>query len=303
MSILKDNVNTGPAALRASIRRSCVAAPGVFNGISALLAEREGFKALYLSGSGVAGRAGLPDISVTTLDEVSSEVREIARVARPPIIADVDTGFGEVVNVIRTIREMEAAGASAVHIEDQVLPKRCGHLAGKELVSAEEMVRKIRAAVSARKNDDFMIIARTDARAVEGFDGAVDRARQYVEAGADAIFPEAMESMEEFARFPKLVKAPLLANMTEFGKSPLLSVKELDDMGYKIVIFPLTAFRASLKVMEEVYGELWRKGTQRGSISKLMTRDRFYEVIGYHEYEEEDRMMHTGGKSSAKKRW
>lgn len=300
---MKDNVNTGPAALRASIRRSCVAAPGVFNGISALLAEREGFKALYLSGSGVAGRAGLPDISVTTLDEVSSEVREIARVARPPIIADVDTGFGEVVNVIRTIREMEAAGASAVHIEDQVLPKRCGHLAGKELVSAEEMVRKIRAAVSARKNDDFMIIARTDARAVEGFDGAVDRARQYVEAGADAIFPEAMESMEEFARFPKLVKAPLLANMTEFGKSPLLSVKELDDMGYKIVIFPLTAFRASLKVMEEVYGELWRKGTQRGSISKLMTRDRFYEVIGYHEYEEEDRMMHTGGKSSAKKRW
>jgi len=198
------------------------------------------------------------------------------------------TGFGEVLNVERTVIEMEAANVSAIHIEDQVLPKKCGHLNGKELISKQEMVEKITAATSVRKNKDFMIIARTDARAVEGLEAAISRARAYIDAGADAIFPEALESAEEFKKFAEEVNAPLLANMTEFGKSPLLSAKDLEELGYKIVIFPLTAFRASLKTMEDIYGTIKREGTQRNIIKKLMTRKEFYDLIGYYSYETED---------------
>lgn len=289
MSVLRDNVNAGPKALRERLRGGpIVVAPGVFNGVSALLAQRAGFPALYLSGSGVAGKAGLPDLSLTTLGEVVEEVREIVAVSRLPLIVDVDTGFGEALNVTRTVRSMEAAGAAAIHLEDQVLPKKCGHLAGKELVAAEEMVQKVRAAVAARRNPDLVIIARTDARAVEGFDGAVQRARLYLEAGADAIFPEALRSRDEFAEFAKQVRAPLLSNMTEYGVSPLLSAKELESLGYRIVIFPLTAFRAALRTLEQVYERLLRDGTQAGFLGEVMTRERFYDVIGYAEYESED---------------
>ena len=293
MSILRDNVNAGPAALRRIIKDDFCFAAGVFNGISALIAERAGFNALYLSGSGVAGAMGLPDLSMTTLSEVADEVRKITAVSRLPLIVDVDTGFGETINVVRTIRMVEGAGAAAVHIEDQVLPKKCGHLNGKKLVTVDDMVQKIRAAVSARKNGDFVIIARTDARSVEGLGDAIERARLYAEAGADMIFTEALESREEFEKFASEIKTPLLANMTEFGKSPLLSSEDLRKIGYKALIFPLTAFRAALKTMESVYNDLKRSGTQSGFMDKLMSRKDYYNVIGYDEYEKEDRDLLT----------
>lgn len=288
MSILKDNVNRGPKGLKELLEKEFVVAPGVFSGISALIAERSGFKASYLSGSGVAGVMGLPDLSVTTSTEVAEEVRRITSVSRLPLIVDADTGFGEPVNVSRTVRLFEGAGAAAMHIEDQVLPKKCGHLNGKKIVEREEMERKIRVAADTRKDPDFMIIARTDARAVAGLDDAIERANLYMESGADMIFTEAPESADEFREFRKRVKGPLLANMTEFGKSPLLSVDELKGIGYNAVIFPLTAFRVSLKAMQDTYSHLFSKGTQRNYIEQLMTRADFYEVIGYNQYEKED---------------
>ncbi len=291
MHLLGSNQNLGPSFLRKSINEGIVAAPGVFNGIGALIAERYGFKALYLSGSGVAGVMGLPDLSLTTFTEVLDEARKIIRISKLPLIVDVDTGFGEVLNVERTVIEMESIGVSALHIEDQVLPKKCGHLNGKELISKNDMVEKILAASSVKKNKDFMIIARTDARAVEGLDSAINRALAYLDAGADAIFPEALETKEEFEKFAREVKAPLLANMTEFGKSPLLSVKELEEIGFKIVIFPLTAFRASLKAMDYIYSELAKNGTQRDILNNLMTRKEFYDLIKYDSYEEEDKNL------------
>lgn len=288
MSTLKDNVNQGPGKLRELLKNEFVVAPGVFNGITALLAERAGFRATYLSGSGVAGAMGLPDLSVTTSTEVAEEIRKITSVSKLPIIVDADTGFGEPINVTRTVRLFEGAGASAMHLEDQILPKRCGHLNGKKIVEREEMSRKIKVAVDTRKNPDFMIIARTDARAVNGIDDAIERANLYVESGADMIFTEAPESEDEFRKFRKGVKGPLLANMTEFGKSPLLTVEELMKIGYNAVIFPLTAFRVSLKAMGETYSHIMAEGTQRDYIGNLMTRADFYEVIGYNQYEKED---------------
>lgn len=291
MHPLGNNSNLGPSFLRKSIKEGIVVAPGVFNGIGALIAQRHGFKALYLSGSGVAGNMGLPDLSLTTLTEVLDEARKIIRISKLPLIVDVDTGFGEVLNVERTIIEMENIGVSAIHIEDQVMPKKCGHLNGKELISKSEMIEKIMAANSVRKNKDFIIIARTDARAVEGLDGAINRALSYLDAGADAIFPEALETFDEFRKFAREVNAPLLANMTEFGKSPLLSVEELQEIGFRIVIFPLTAFRASLKTMDLIYSELANKGTQSGMLDRLMTRKDFYDLIEYESYEEEDKEL------------
>lgn len=280
--------------MRRILKEGFCIAPGVFNGMSAVLATRAGFNALYLSGSGVAGSMGLPDLSVTTLTEVAEEVRRIVSVTPLPLIVDVDTGFGETINVIRTTRVMEQAGASAMHLEDQVLPKRCGHLNGKKIVPEDEMVLKIKAAVSARKNRDFVIIARTDARSIYGLDDAIDRARMYLKAGADMIFTEALESREEFERFASEVRAPLLANMTEFGKSPLLSAEELRQIGYRAVIFPLTAFRTSLKTILSTYEDLKRAGTQRDFMDRLMTRSQFYDAIGYADYEDDDRNLASG---------
>jgi methylisocitrate lyase len=289
MHPLKENKNLGPEFLRQKINEGIVEAPGVFNAIGAMLAERNNFNALYLSGSGVAGVQGLPDLSITTIDEVVSEARKITSISKLPLIVDIDTGFGEILNVERTIIEMERAGVSAVHIEDQVMPKKCGHLEGKALVPELEMIEKIVAATEARRNKNFMIIARTDARAVEGFDRAVERAKLYLKAGADAIFPEALQTEEEFREFHKKVPAVLLANMTEYGKSPLLSSKELGTMGYRIVIFPLTAFRATIKTMDFVYSELRKKGTQREMMDKIASRSEFYDIIKYSEYENEDK--------------
>ncbi|MCY0851518.1 MAG: methylisocitrate lyase [Thermoplasma acidophilum] len=292
MSRLKDNVNGGPAALRELIRKDIVVAPGVFSGISALMAERTGFQASYLSGSGVAGMMGLPDLSVTTLTEVAAEAYRITTVSGLPLIVDVDTGFGETVNVMRTVRMMEDAGAAAIHIEDQEQPKKCGHLNGKRVIDRDDMVRKIRAAVSTRKDDNFMIIARTDARSVNGLEDAIDRANAYLEAGADAVFTEALESREEFMEMRKRVRGYLMANMTEDGKSPLLSVAELREIGYNIVIFPLTAFRGMLKAIDGIYRDLLKDGTQRNFLGRIMRRSEFYDVIGYYDYEKEDNVFY-----------
>jgi methylisocitrate lyase len=267
-----------------------VAVPGVFNPAVALLAEEAGFECLYLSGAAFSNSMGLPDIGVTTLTEVADAAARISStVPSLPLIVDVDTGFGEAVNVSRTVALMERAGAAAIQIEDQVMPKRCGHLDGKEVTEPLEMVKKILAAKSAVKTD-LVVIARTDAAATEGIDGAIDRANVYLKAGADAIFPEALTSKAEFAEFARNVRAPLLANMTEFGKTPYLSVADFSKIGegYKLVIFPVTAFRVAMKAMRGAFKELSRSGTQMGLLDKMMTREEFYELTDYRSIEKAD---------------
>src|SRR5438105_4103905 len=268
--------------LRELIAKGAVIMPGVPNAAMARQAERAGFDAVYVSGAGMANAtAGVPDIGLLTLSEVAQLAGYIAKAIDVPAIVDADTGFGGAENVARTIRELEDAGLAGCHIEDQEFPKRCGHLAGKSVVDIKEMSGRIQAAVSARRDQDFMIIARTDARAVEDFDRAVERARRYLKAGADAIFPEALQNADEFKAFAGEVKAPLLANMTEFGKSPLLSFQELSDFGYRMVIFPQSAFRVSMKATEEFLRDLKKAGTQSGWIKKMQTREQLYELLNY----------------------
>jgi len=274
------------------IKENLVVMPGAFNAISARLVEKAGFKALYISGAGLAnGVAAMPDLGLLTMTEVLTQSKYIIDAVDIPCIIDGDTGFGEAINVMMMVKEMESLGAGGVHIEDQEMPKKCGHLAGKSLVSPEAMAVKIAAAVEARTDPDFLIVARTDARAVEGIDGAIKRANVYLEAGADAIFPEALESKEEFILFRKEVSAPLLANMTEFGKSPYMSVKEFEDMGYNMVIFPLTAFRVMLKSVADALSKLKAEGTQEAFIEEMMTRKELYEIIGYEDYEGIDKKI------------
>ncbi|MEE9604969.1 MAG: methylisocitrate lyase [Candidatus Scalindua sp.] len=274
------------------IKENIVVMPGAFNAISAKLVEKAGFKAVYISGAGLAnGVAAMPDLGLLTMTEVLAQSKYIIDAVDIPCIIDGDTGFGEAINVMMMIKEMESLGAGGVHIEDQEMPKKCGHLAGKSLVSPEAMAVKIAAAVEARTDPDFLIIARTDARAVEEIDEAIKRANVYLEAGADAIFPEALESKEEFVLFRKKVSAPLLANMTEFGKSPYLSVKELEDMGYNMVIFPLTVFRVMLKSVENALSKLKTEGSQKAFIEEMMTRKELYEIIGYEDYEGIDKKI------------
>ena len=256
--------------------------PGVPNAAIARQVERVGFEAVYVSGAGMANAtAGLPDIGLLSMTEVVRLAGYVANAVKIPAIVDADTGFGGVENVARTIRELEAAGLAGCHIEDQEFPKRCGHLAGKSIVDSEEMVGKISAAVAVRRNPDFLIIARTDARATEGFDRAVERAGEYLAAGADAIFPEALQTAEEFRDFAKEINLPLLANMTEFGKSPLLSFQELADFGYRIAIFPQSAFRASMKASEEFLRALKKAGSQLDWIDRMQTRQELYDLLDY----------------------
>lgn len=277
------------AQLRELIRkRDVIVAPGVYNPAVALLAERMGFEAIYLSGAALTGSLAMPDLGIITLSELTLMTRYITRVTRIPLIVDADTGFGEAINVVRTVRDLEDAGAAAIQLEDQELPKKCGHLAGKRVVPPEDMVKKIRAAAEARRRET-VIIARTDARGVEGLEGAIWRANLYVEAGADVIFPEALESLEEFREFAKRVKAPLLANMTEFGRTPYITVDEFREAGYKIVIFPVTTFRASMKASELALREIKEKGTQKHILNQLMSRSEFYDLIGYYDYEKRDK--------------
>lgn len=275
--------------LRDTWARGPVVLPGVFNALVALMAQRLGFQAVYLSGGALSAASGVPDVGLITLPEFAEQARLIAHATDLPLLCDADTGFGEVVNVQRTVHLLESAGAAGIHLEDQILPKRCGHLSGKALVEPEAMASKIRAAVAARRDPDFVIIARTDARGVNGFDDAVTRARLYLQAGADAIFPEALETPEEFARFAKEVPAPLLANMTEFGKSPLLDLKSLGELGYAMALFPLTAFRSAMKAAWDTLAILKNDGHQRNALGGMMTRAELYDLLDYQGFEERDR--------------
>ena len=253
----------------------------------ALMAKRVGYRAVYLSGGGVAaGSLGVPDLGISNLDDVLIDIRRITDVCDLPLLVDVDTGFGaSAFNVARTTRSIAKAGAAAMHIEDQVGAKRCGHRPGKELVSKEEMSDRIKAAVDARGDDGFVIMARTDALAGEGFDSAVSRAVSYVEAGADMIFPEAITELAMYRKFADAVKVPILANITEFGKTPLFTAEELRSAGVAIALYPLSAFRAMNKAALGVYETLRRTGTQKGALPQMQTREELYDFLGYHDYE------------------
>lgn len=268
--------------LRELIADGAIQAPGAFNALVARSIEKNGFPAVYVSGAGLSNAVfGLPDVGLVTLTEAVEHAARIVKATTVPVIVDGDTGFGDAINAARTIAEMEAVGVSAVHLEDQVLPKKCGHLDGKTLVSADEMVQKIKAAVVARSDPDFMIIARTDARGVTSFDDAVVRAQRYVNAGADAVFPEAMKSKDELAAFAEKIRVPLLANMTEFGKTPLLGFDELKEIGYRIVIYPQTALRVAYAGIAQMLGELKSSGDQRGWVDRMQTRAELYELLDY----------------------
>ena len=275
--------------LRDAWQRQPIAIPGVFNALVAKMAERLGHDAVYLSGGALSAAFGVPDVGLLTLNEFVSEARTIARATSLPLLCDADTGFGEALNVERTVQLFEEAGVAGIHLEDQELPKRCGHLSGKSLVTAEAMAAKIRAAVAARRDPDFVIIARTDARGVHGFDDAVRRAQMYLQAGADAIFPEALESPDEFDAFAKAVPAPLLANNTEFGRSPNLTVEAFGALGYCMVLFPLTAFRAALKSARDTLADIKTLGHQRDRLPQMLTRAELYDLLGYSGYEARDR--------------
>ncbi|QEI06135.1 methylisocitrate lyase [Pigmentiphaga aceris] len=260
---------------------------GAINANHALLAKRAGYKAIYLSGGGVAaGSLGLPDLGINTLDDVLIDVRRITDVCDTPLLVDIDTGFGpSAFNIARTVKSLIKAGAAACHIEDQAGAKRCGHRPGKEIVSKQEMVDRVKAAADAKTDPDFFLIARTDAIASEGLDAAIERSLAYVEAGADSIFAEAAYDLDSYRKFVDAVKVPVLANITEFGKTPLFSVQELAGSGVSIVLYPLSAFRAANKAAEAVYTAIRLDGHQKNVVGQMQTREELYERIGYHEFE------------------
>ena len=274
------------AALKSGRLLRC---PGAFSPLVAMAIQRHGFEGVYVSGAALAADLGLPDVGLTTLSEVAARGGAIARATDLPALMDADTGFGEALNVARTTQVLEDAGLSGCHLEDQVSPKRCGHLDGKSLATTQAMVEKIRAAVGARRDQNFLIMARTDARAAEGLEGAIARAQAYVDAGADAIFPEALAAEGEFDGFRKAIKVPLLANMTEFGKSKLLTAKQLADLGFNIVIYPVTTLRLAMKAIEDGLATIMKAGTQEAVVGKMQTRAELYELIRYKEYEQFDK--------------
>ena len=277
------NTYSKPAIFRQLLKKGVVVMPGAFNAATALLIEKIGFGAVYISGAGLSnGMAGVPDIGLLTMTEMVQQSGYIANAVNIPAIADADTGFGDLPNIARTVKSFEKAGVAGIHIEDQEFPKRCGHLPGKKVIPAQDMEEKIRAACDARENPDFLIIVRTDSRAMEGLEGVIKRAKKYIDAGADVIFPEALESKREFEIFAKEVKGvSLMTNMTEFGKTPYMSVREFEDMGYSIVIFPLTAFRVAMKAVEDALTELKKTGTQKGFIDRMQTREELYKLLKY----------------------
>ena len=259
---------------------------GTINAYCALLAERAGFRAIYLSGAGVANASfAMPDLGMTTLNDVLEDARRITRATDVPLLVDVDTGFGGAFAIRRTVRDMTAAGVAAIHLEDQVQFKRCGHRPGKALVEAGEMADRVKAAVDARSDNAFVIMARTDAHAVEGLSAAIDRANQYVAAGADMIFAEALSSIDEYKKFTSAVRVPVLANLTEFGRTPLFTVGQMRDAGVRLVLYPLTAFRMMSAAAERAYATLRREGTQKDVLDQMQTREQLYDVLGYHAYE------------------
>ncbi|MGH8211321.1 MAG: methylisocitrate lyase [Steroidobacteraceae bacterium] len=257
--------------------------PGAHNGLAALQAKRHGFEALYLSGAAISASMGLPDLGIITVEDVSFFIRQVSRASGLPVLVDGDTGYGEALNVMHMVRSFEDAGAAAVHIEDQLLPKKCGHLNDKKLAAPEDMAAKIAAAVRARRH--LYVIARTDAASSEGLDGAVARAQRYLDAGADAIFPEALTSAEMFREFARRVNAPLLANMTEFGRTPYFTAAEFEAMGYRMVIWPVSALRSAAKAQDQLYAVIRREGGPRSMIAHMQTRQELYETISYSHYE------------------
>ena len=292
--LVAENLPTEPAGTRF---RHALAAPGILgipgthNGQAALQATAAGFSALYLSGAGMTASMGLPDLGIITVDEVCFFIRQVARASGLPVLVDGDTGYGEALNVMHMVRSFEDAGAGAVHIEDQLLPKKCGHLNDKKLADPHDMAAKVAAARRARRH--LYIIARTDAAASEGMDGAVARAKLYLEAGADAIFPEALNTAEMFREFARRVDAPLLANMTEFGRTPFFTATEFEQMGYKMVIWPVSALRVANKAQEALYTALHRDGGTHNMIDHMQTRTELYATIGYHTYEALDASIVT----------
>ncbi|WP_110926735.1 methylisocitrate lyase [Bacillus massiliglaciei] len=263
--------------------------PGAHDAMAALVAKQAGFSALYLSGAAYTASRGLPDLGLIHSTEVAERARDLVRAADLPVLADIDTGYGGYLNAARTAREMVEAHVAAVQLEDQQLPKKCGHLNGKQVIPADEMVQKIKVIKEAAPS--LVVVARTDARSIEGLDGAVKRAAAYAEAGADAIFPEALESEEEFRQFRSRVQVPLLANMTEFGKTPYYTAEQFQDMGFQMVIYPVTSLRAAAKAYERVFGLIKKEGTQKAALQDMQTRSELYETISYYDFENLDQEM------------
>jgi methylisocitrate lyase len=285
MSVI--NSSSGAAFRKALAEENPLQIVGTINANHALLAQRAGYRAIYLSGGGVAaGSMGIPDLGITTLEDVLTDVRRITNVCDTPLLVDADTGFGaSAFNIARTVKDLIKAGAAAMHMEDQVGAKRCGHRPNKEVVSKAEMVDRIKAAVDARTDDNFSIMARTDAIAIEGIDAAIERVHAYIEAGADLVFPEAIRTLEDYSKFSAAVSKPILANITEFGMTPLFTRDELAAHGVKIILYPLSAFRAMNKAAENVYEAIRRDGTQSGVLDTMQTREELYDRINYYSYE------------------
>lgn len=288
---------TAGARLRAAIEAERpLQIVGTINAYTALLAQRSGFRAIYVSGAGVANASfGLPDLGMTSLNDVCEDVRRITSASELPLLVDADTGWGGAFNIAKTCKDLIKSGAAGMHLEDQVQAKRCGHRPGKALVPPEEMCDRIKAAVDGRTDASFVIMARTDAHAVEGQAAALDRARAYVEAGADMIFAEALTSLEEYRQFTSAIRVPVLANITEFGKTPMFTTTELGSAGVRLVLYPLSAFRAMSKAALAVYGALRQEGTQKSVLDLMQTRAELYDVLGYHEYEKKlDELFGSG---------
>jgi methylisocitrate lyase len=285
---MPDTSPTAGARLRAALEvERPLQLVGTVNAYAALLAQRAGFRAIYLSGAGVANASfGLPDLGITSLNDVCEDVRRITGACPLPLLVDADTGFGSAFNIARTTRELIRAGAAGMHLEDQVSAKRCGHRPGKELVPSSEMVDRLRAAVDARTDPAFVVMARTDAHAVEGLAAALERAAAYVAAGADMIFAEALKTLVEYRQFTAALGVPVLANITEFGQTPLFTVAEVAAAGVRLVLYPLSAFRAAARAQLQVYGAIRTQGTQKGVVDLMQTRAELYDVLGYHEYEQ-----------------
>ena len=284
--------------LRELVADATIQVPGAPSALLARLIERCGYDAIYLSGAAFsAGVLGLPDVGLFTLTELAQQTTYLTRACALPLIVDADTGFGEALNVERTVVELEAAGAAAIQLEDQQFPKRCGHLAGKSLVEPEAMCAKLRAAAGAKADPDFVILARTDARGVTDIHDAIERAKRYLDAGADWIFPEALQSKTEFEQFARAIDAPLVANMTEFGKSPLLTLEELADLGYSAVLYPVTLLRVSMKACEAALNLLAADGTQSDVLDLMQTREELYDLLEYRAFEQRDQAHHAESKS------
>ncbi len=284
---MSNNISRGSIFKKAIKDNNPLQVVGTINAYTSILAEKSGHKAIYLSGGGVAASSlGVPDLGITTLQDVLVDVERITNSSELPLLVDADTGWGGAFNISRMVKSMITVGAAGIHIEDQVAQKRCGHRPNKELVSLKEMVDRIKAAVDAKTDSDFQIMARTDSIASEGLDSALDRAIAYQDAGADAIFAEAVTDISQYKSFREALKVPILANITEFGKTPLFNKQELEEVGIDIILYPLSAFRAMSKVAQEVYKEIHQKGTQKDILDKMQTRDELYELLDYHSYEE-----------------